>query len=273
MKKCGKRRFYVEITCLILIILFCVPTVKVKAATRSSVVNIAKKEVGTQGIPNKYTYDLGKINGTYAYAWCHAFVSWCAKQAGAGNLMPRTASCANGVTWFKNRGKFRLRSSGYVPQPGDIIYFGTNGSSHVGIVNYFSGGRVYTIEGNARNAVKINGGYSNGYSQQDTYIYGYGCPDYSDGHNPVGSIDAVSDATNAVRVRGWAFDEDNTSRSIDIHVYIGGPAGVGECHAITANVQRTDVNSVHGCGNNHGFDARISTGKTGTQDIYIYAIN
>ena len=165
--------------------LFCILCGKkeVKAATAADVVNVAKGEVGVTGVPNKYTKDLGSINGSYSYAWCHAFVSWCAKQAGAGDIIPRTASCYNGVTWFQNHNRFHLRSSGYIPSAGDIIYFGSGGGSHVGIVTSVSSTNVYTIEGNARNTVKINGGYSNGYLLSNTYIYGYGSPAY-DGPDP-----------------------------------------------------------------------------------------
>lgn len=155
--------------------------------TANDIVNVAQGEVGVSGQPNKYTYWLGSINGSYSYAWCHAFVSWCANQAGVGDKVPKTASCATGVNWFKNRGEWKSRSSGYTPKAGDIIYFdyGSNGTyDHVGIVTSSSGGRVYTIEGNARNAVKVNGGYSNGYSLSSTDILGYGTPSYSNPNPP-----------------------------------------------------------------------------------------
>lgn len=95
------------------------------------------------------------------------------------------------------------------------------------------------------------------------------------GKNPVGFIDSVSDAVYAVNVRGWAFDEDNTSQSIPVHVYIGGPAGTSgvEGYAISANKSRTDVNNVFGISGNHGYEATLATNKTGTQPVYIYAIN
>ena len=92
-------------------------------------------------------------------------------------------------------------------------------------------------------------------------------------NDPKGNLESVSAGENSVTVKGWAFDVDNTSKSIEIHVYIGGDAGTGEGHAITANVSRPDVNTVYGCGSNHGFQSTISTSKTGTQPVYVYAIN
>lgn len=175
-----KKNRYAKKIGFLIIILFCVicGSKKVNAATAADVVNVAKAEVGTQGRPNKYTRWLGVISGSYSYAWCHAFVSWCGEQAGAGSIIPHTASCSVGVQWFKNQGRFHLRSSGYKPVAGDIIYFGSGGGSHVGIVTSSSATNVYTIEGNARDTVKINGGYANGYSLSSTYIYGYGSPAY-----------------------------------------------------------------------------------------------
>ncbi len=164
-----------------------VPFTVSAAGTANDIVNVAQGEVGVSGQPNKYTYWLGSINGSYSYAWCHAFVSWCANQAGVSDKVPRTASCATGVNWFKNRGEWKSRSSGYTPKAGDIIYFdwGANGTyDHVGIVTSSGSGRVYTIEGNARNAVKVNGGYSNGYSLTSTDILGYGVPSYSNSNFP-----------------------------------------------------------------------------------------
>lgn len=126
-----KKNRYAKKIGFLIIILFCVicGSKKVNAATAADVVNVAKAEVGTQGRPNKYTRWLGVISGSYSYAWCHAFVSWCGEQAGAGSIIPHTASCSVGVQWFKNQGRFHLRSSGYKPVAGDIIYFGSGGGS------------------------------------------------------------------------------------------------------------------------------------------------
>lgn len=279
-----KRRLK-KITTVLLVIVMVISTMPFAVVTVSAVgtandiVNVAQGEVGVSGRPNKYTYWLGTINGSYSYAWCHAFVSWCANQAGAGDKVPKTASCAAGVTWFKNRKEWKSRSSGYTPKAGDIIYFdyGASGTyDHVGIVTSSSGGRVYTIEGNARNAVKVNGGYSNGYSLNSTDILGYGVPSYGNaGNNPTGYVDSVTGGTGTVTVIGWAFDRDKLEQSLNIHVYIGGSSATpsAEVSVIKANASRKDVDNVHHVGEFHGFDATIPTTKTGNQDIYIYAIN
>lgn len=95
-------------------------------------------------------------------------------------------------------------------------------------------------------------------------------------YEPQGYIDVVEGGDGTVYVKGWAFDRNSLSSSVDVHVYIGGPAGTAgaEGYAITANKQRTDVNDVFpGVGNYHGFEETITTGKTGNQPVYIYMID
>jgi hypothetical protein len=103
------------------------------------------------------------------------------------------------------------------------------------------------------------------------YVWRFG----SVGASPEGSFDELSSPPGAVRVRGWAADRDNTGAAIDVHVYIGGPAGTpgAEGHAIGTGVSRPDVQAVLGLGSNHGFDTTIATGKRGAQQVCTYGIN
>lgn len=94
------------------------------------------------------------------------------------------------------------------------------------------------------------------------------------GNNPIGYVDSITSSTNAINIKGWAFDKDDLSKALDIHVYIGGPAGSGaEGHSIVANQYRPDVNNVYGVGDYHGFSSTIYTSMSGNQEIYVYAIN
>ncbi len=94
-----------------------------------------------------------------------------------------------------------------------------------------------------------------------------------DFYNPLGTLDSYSGGGGSVTLRGWAFDGNDTSKPVEMNVYIGGDAGVGEGHAFLANTSRPDVDDVHGCGDNHGFSVTLSTKKTGTQDVYVYMQN
>ncbi|MGQ0433342.1 MAG: M23 family metallopeptidase [Microthrixaceae bacterium] len=92
---------------------------------------------------------------------------------------------------------------------------------------------------------------------------------------PFGSYDAAgSPEPGTVRVSGWAIDPNDRGAALDIHVYLGGPAGSGAPgHAIRADGYRQDVGSAFpGSGNYHGFDAVI-VAQAGNYPVCVYAIN
>ena len=118
------------------------------------------------------------MGGTYGYAWCASFASWCLGQAGAAESAGGAfASCTLWVDALRGQGIYRTRSSGYTPKTGDLIFFRSAGttraSDHVGLVRYVKGGRVYTVEGNSSDRVSTRD-----YALSDTYIVGYGTPKY-----------------------------------------------------------------------------------------------
>lgn len=92
--------------------------------------------------------------------------------------------------------------------------------------------------------------------------------------NPVGVLESVEGGAGFVKVNGWGFDRDDLSAGLDIQVYIGGSASPNvENHVIQADKSRIDVDKALSCGEHHGFDDVIFTDKTGTQEVYVYAIN
>ena len=99
-------------------------------------------------------------------------------------------------------------------------------------------------------------------------------------HNPEGNFEGVSSpAANQIRVEGWAVDRDNMAESLRIHVYVGGPwnSGAESCE-IVANKSRPDVKNYFArqgvqAGEFYGFNNLINVKRTGSQQIYVYAIN
>lgn len=93
--------------------------------------------------------------------------------------------------------------------------------------------------------------------------------------SPVGAFDKCSANPGTVTVRGWAYDPNDKSAQIDVHVYVGGPTGSAgaEAVAIKADKLRTDVNAAHGVGDYHGYEETITVSKTGSQPVYVYGIN
>lgn len=134
------------------------------------IIDIAIGEIGYAEQGNNRT-KYGAWMGMNGAAWCHMFVSWCANQAGESSAVPKTASCSNGMSWFKNKGLFKVKGK-YTPKRGDVVYFMT-GRSHVGLVEYVSGNTLHTVEGNSSNKVTRRT-----YSLSESTITGYGVPKY-----------------------------------------------------------------------------------------------
>ena len=170
---------------------------------RVDIVEIAKTQIGylegslegtVKGNNNYTKYNVwnGRISGYgsdgYGYPWCHTFVSWCANQAGIGTgVIPRTAGTGTGRSFFVRQGTYQQSAANggsYVPQAGDIIYYGSGSSpSHVGIVSGCNGSTVYAIEGNCSDMVTTRAiGLSDG------YIIGYGVPNYKSVNLPTTAV-------------------------------------------------------------------------------------
>ncbi len=140
----------------------------------------------------------GAWYGLNGEPWCAMFVSWCANKAGIiGSYIPMYAYCPYGVNWYEGRGKYRRSSSGYAPNPGDVIMFQSGGVvSHTGIVTNYGSNTVTTIEGNSGDAV-----VSHQYNINNTYIHGYGVSDGSASGSTVDSstLLRMGSAGDAVR--------------------------------------------------------------------------
>ena len=87
------------------------------------------------------------------------------------------AACTSqGMPWFQERGLWQ--EAGYIPVPGDIIFFNwdgdqSGGADHVGIVERVEGEVVHTIEGNTSDSCARRS-----YRLDSNVIRGYGTPMY-----------------------------------------------------------------------------------------------
>lgn len=71
---------------------------------------------------------------------------------------------------------------------------------------------------------------------------------------PIGWLDTIINGIAA----GWALDPDTPSKSISVHFYVDGPAGLGTlAGGISAGLARPDVNAGTGYPGNHGFSFSI----------------
>lgn len=228
--------------------------------TQSEAVNWANSKIG-----QSLDYD-----GVYG-AQCVDFIKYYYSYLGVNPVKGNGCDYAtNSLPSGWNRIKYY---SGFSAQPGDIAVwtYASSAYGHVAIVTNADANIMYVDEQNG----------STGVTRAHSYKYTYGTfygvirPNFTNVNIPFGCVDVVEGGVGRIRVRGWAIDKDNTSTSLQIHVYIGGPAGSSnvDVHVITANKLREDVNNVYGAGKYHGFDEYIPTTKTGSQPVYCYAIN
>ena len=236
--------------------------------------NLAAKVLDASTVAN---YFNGKVGSSYPNGKCLAFVADSFQNLGA----VRSSTCC-----AYNYGNMHIQSNSYSDIPiGADVFFGncgggpckTCGSSYYGHIGVYVGGGyfVHATGGKVQKSAlsswksKYRGwGYHGNVSISQTE---------SQSHNPEGVVDDIEGGNGSIHLRGWAFDRDALGQSVQIHVYIGGEAGSG--HILwsdgsgVANVERTDVNSVYGVGNNHGYDYTLSVPLTGDFDVYVYAIN
>jgi hypothetical protein len=131
--------------------------------------------------------DNNQGNGvSYGYYWCASFVNWCLRQARVSKSASAAAevSCQRWLAACKSADIY-VEKSGYLPRSGDLIFFKDSGSyvssTHMGIVLYCDGSRVYTVEGNTSNgSFSSNGNYValKDYVLTSSYIVGYAIPQY-----------------------------------------------------------------------------------------------
>jgi len=99
------------------------------------------------------------------------------------------------------------------------------------------------------------------------------------GYEPQGYSDFLKYSDGSLSLGGWVFDRDNLSTNVTLHIYVGAPAGSSDVFAvyeIIANKYRPDVAAAFpGVGNYTGYNVSIplNTTRTGSCDVYIYAIN
>lgn len=162
--------------------------------TADTLLGVAESQLGYAEDPpgsNRTKYGRWYADRTAAEVfatgqWCAMFVSWCADQAGALDIIPAHAYTPSGVNWFRTRGRYHTTGT---PERGDIVYFYSTGLgrvSHVGIVtDRRADGLISTIEGNTDDA----GGRTGGKvmrklraplgQKSSFYPIGYGRPDWT----------------------------------------------------------------------------------------------
>lgn len=181
----------------------------------ADLVGVAKTQIGyREGSDNynKYAAYFGNPNSP----WCGYFVSWCARQANIPTAILPNTGWADG---FNNSGVFHERTSGYLPQTGDLMLYGDYYDTyHVSIVERYdaSTGRVWVIDGNWSDQVSHHFE-----TLQSSEVAGFITPNYTSQVTELSFLNAV---TPSVVLVGSPFSvsglvcSPNTIKSVTVAI-------------------------------------------------------
>lgn len=116
--------------------------------TLSPIAQMAVSQIGYVPAEINATKYHDDLNLTYGSDWCGYFVEWVLEKTGNEDLIVDDPGMA--VSWSQS-GYVHSYNDGYIPQSGDIVTFDRDGNGnvdHVGIVEKYVDGVLYTVEGN-----------------------------------------------------------------------------------------------------------------------------
>ncbi|MCM0666003.1 CHAP domain-containing protein [Flavobacterium tyrosinilyticum] len=119
-------------------------------------IEIATAQIGVEEMPRNsnagpeveiYLRSVGLGKG---YAWCMAFIYWCAQKASLQINEKNPLKKTGGVLDQYNSRPLLVKKT---PQPGDVFIMDfNNGTGHAGFVEKIAGNTIYTIEGNTNDS-------------------------------------------------------------------------------------------------------------------------
>lgn len=165
--------------------------------------DVARGEIGYTETSAKYT-KYGEWAGDPYAEWCAEFLCWCVDQVDQQHgtrlltrIYPRYSGSNTGLNWFLRQGRYiartgyvsgwgsqwftgtdeRMPSGGYIPQPGDWVFYSFDDSgntAHVAMVEYCTreadgSVAVHVIEGNLPDKVQRSS-----HALTDWRVLGYG---------------------------------------------------------------------------------------------------
>ncbi|MBQ3094725.1 MAG: hypothetical protein IJC52_06100 [Clostridia bacterium] len=159
-------------------------------------VAVAKTQVGYKEGDNNYN-KYGKSFGYPNEAWCGFFLSWCARQANIPTAVIPTSGMASA---FGKIGTFHERTSGYIPQRGDLMLYGErNDAYHVSIVEKYTASTktVTVIDGNWSDKVS-----NHSTTMDNAEVAGFVTPQYT---SKLTKMTLINMAAPTMLVKGSTF--------------------------------------------------------------------
>ena len=220
-------------------------------------------------------YVLSQCGSPFDYFMCLRYAEQVYQHFGVS----RPYDCCAGYSWQR----WGISSSRDIPL-GAAVYFNSPGTGYdtcgcyIGHVGVYVGNNEFVSVINSSIVKRnIDTDWDSDTTHWGQHYLGWGWiggTSFSSNTRPDGHLDNLSGGAGTVTVRGWAYDPDEPSKSIGIHVYIGGPAGSSGAECI--NLGNTDdyrPGVAFGGNNYHGFNKTITTSKRGSQPVYVYALD
>ncbi|WP_186377247.1 glycoside hydrolase family 6 protein [Curtobacterium pusillum] len=85
---------------------------------------------------------------------------------------------------------------------------------------------------------------------------------------PRGAIEVASGTGGGIRLRGWAFDEDDPTQPVTVRVSVDGKVVA----SVSAGASRPDVDTTYGVGATHGFDGTVPVTE-GVHSVCVTAVD
>lgn len=128
---------------------------------RNRVCAVAKSHIGRRETDGSHRAIIDSYNRirplprgyalSYSDPWCAAFVSAVGAEAGAEKAIFPECSCPAMLQRYAQAGRRANKSA--LLEPGDIVMYGENEPTHVGIITNVSGAALSTVEGNLGDSV------------------------------------------------------------------------------------------------------------------------
>ena len=150
--------------------------------TAQDTIKFAKQYVGKN---LQYFLDHDNSGRFLGNHWCAMFCGYVLYNTNKDSIASKTfsASCSAWNSALNSKGKLHLKGSSYNPKAGDLVFFGSGGSEHVGLITSSDtkNKKITTIEGNSGQGPYPWGSVvtdGNIYSWNYSWIYGFGEVDY-----------------------------------------------------------------------------------------------
>ncbi len=143
------RRIWMSVVSILLIVCMVLPADIPAYAGANFNMNFSLSGNGADDIIAVARAQIGKTGDQLAYTdqWCAMFVGDCARLANQSSVIPYNSNCVQLQNAVLNAGGRQVSIS--EAQKGDLVFYGTNGGSHVEIVYAHSGSTISSIGGNS----------------------------------------------------------------------------------------------------------------------------